>query len=53
MVSKGSLIKGPQSIIHFMSQYVFLEYLYARRAHTEGKPKVKSQCQNVLSHLAG
>lgn len=41
MVSKGSLIIGPQSIIRFMSQYVFLESLYARRAHTEGKTKSK------------
>lgn len=42
MVSEGSLIIGPQSIIGFMSQYIFLEPLCARRcARTEGETKSK------------
>lgn len=51
MVSEYSLVDG-QSIIYFMSQYIFLDLLYARHAaDAVGETGSKGQNQNVLRHL--
>lgn len=53
MVSEALLI-DPQSIIYFMSQYIFLEpYMPDMGLILWERPEVKSQCQNALSHLTG
>ena len=49
MVSEALLI-DPQSIIYFMSQYIFLEpYMPDMGLILWEIPEVKSQCQNALT----